>query len=223
MISSIVTGGQNTVAVRIPQHVKALELLDKFGIPLCAPSANPANAISATTAQHVYDYFKNDLSLILDGGPCLNGIESTIIGLQGNTPVLYRHGAISIELIEKELGIRLHQPGIHQPLHTPGMSAKHYAPNKPLLVSDDVKTTIQINRGKRLGLLTFKKHTILPEYIHHHIQLSEKMCLEEAARKLYASLYALDKMDVELIIVEKFPDEQLGKTLNDRINRAAVM
>jgi L-threonylcarbamoyladenylate synthase len=91
-IPDIVTAGKETVAVRVPNHPVALALLEKLEFPLAAPSANPFGSISPTTAMHVSNYFKENLEIILDGGACQNGIESTIIGFENNQPILYRHG-----------------------------------------------------------------------------------------------------------------------------------
>ena len=103
-ISDLITAGKDTVAVRVPNHPVALELLDKLDFPLAAPSANPFGSISPTNADHVFNYFGGKLEVILDGGECEKGLESTIIGFEENQPILYRHGSISSEEIEKITG-----------------------------------------------------------------------------------------------------------------------
>ena len=100
----MITAGKDSVAVRVPNHPMTLALLQSLDFPLAAPSANPFGSISPTTAQHVADYFPNDLSLVLDGGSCKNGIESTIVGFEGEEAILYRLGSISIEEVENVIG-----------------------------------------------------------------------------------------------------------------------
>ena len=103
-ISDLITAGKNTVAVRVPSHPLTLDLLNKLDFPLVAPSANPFGSISPTHAEHVFNYFGEELNIILDGGECEKGLESTIIGFENNQTLLYRHGAISLEEIEKIIG-----------------------------------------------------------------------------------------------------------------------
>ena len=100
-ISDLITAGKDTVAVRVPNHPVALALLEKLEFPLAAPSANPFGSISPTTAAHVLNYFGDNLNVILDGGECANGLESTIVGFENNQVILYRHGSISVDEIEK--------------------------------------------------------------------------------------------------------------------------
>ena len=141
-IPDLVTGGKTTVAVRIPNHPVALSLLTMLDFPLAAPSANPFGTISPTCAGHVYDYFKEELEIILDGGVCKSGIESTIIGFQNDKPVLYRHGSISINEIEQVVGkIKIVTSNDNTP-DAPGMLSKHYAPSTNTMLTNDVKTLI---------------------------------------------------------------------------------
>jgi L-threonylcarbamoyladenylate synthase len=102
-ISDFITAGKDTVAIRVPNHPVALELLKKLEFPLAAPSANPFGSISPTSANHVFNYFKNEFKIILDGGDCEKGVESTIVGFEGNQLILYRHGSVSIEAIEAKI------------------------------------------------------------------------------------------------------------------------
>ncbi|MBL7809709.1 MAG: threonylcarbamoyl-AMP synthase, partial [Saprospiraceae bacterium] len=127
-IPDLITGGKNTVAVRMPNHPLALALLSALKYPLAAPSANPFGSISPTTAQHVADYFREKLELVLDGGPCARGVESTIVGFPEGVPTLYRHGSIPAEDIESVLGELAYVTRKEHAPDAPGMLTRHYAP-----------------------------------------------------------------------------------------------
>ncbi|MDA9038378.1 L-threonylcarbamoyladenylate synthase, partial [Flavobacteriaceae bacterium] len=130
-----VTAGKSTVAVRVPNHPLTLKLLQELEFPLAAPSANPFGSISPTSAAHVDAYFNERLSLILDGGPCRNGLESTIIGFEDNRPLLYRHGALAINDIEKVVGkVEVNTKNDQSP-KAPGMLSRHYAPKTSTILS----------------------------------------------------------------------------------------
>ncbi|MGK0380014.1 MAG: L-threonylcarbamoyladenylate synthase, partial [Patiriisocius sp.] len=127
-IPDVITAGKDTVGVRVPNHPITLSLLKQLSFPLAAPSANPFNRISPTSSLHVEGYFKSSISMVLEGGECKNGIESTIIGFENNDALLYRLGSISIEEIEKVIGkIQVKNKSETTPT-APGMLAKHYAP-----------------------------------------------------------------------------------------------
>lgn len=219
-VSDIITAGKETVAVRIPKHSMAMELLNKLNFPLAAPSANPFKSISPTQAIHVEHYFKEKIPLVLDGGPCKNGIESTIIGFEKELPVVYRLGSISIESIEEEVGkVKILNQSNHAPI-APGMLLKHYSPKTELILTNDLSTLVNKYSDKRIGVLSFdqsnKNENIAAECI-----LSPGRDYEEAASKLYAALHLLDKENLDLIIAERLPAEGLGRTINDRLERAA--
>lgn len=218
-IPDLVTSGKDTVAVRVPNHKLTLELLNLLDFPLAAPSANPFGSISPTCAEHVHGYFNDQLEIILDGGDCDKGIESTIIGFEGDLPVLYRHGSLAVEDIEKVVGPLI--TIIHDDVspNAPGMLSRHYAPKTEIIVTNDVQASIDNNREKRVGVLIFKDRVQNSEIIHQEI-LSENGDFNEAASKLYNSMHLLDKLNLDLIIAEVFPDEGLGKTINDRLQRA---
>ena len=229
MIPDLITAGKNTVAVRIPNHSMALELLRQLDFPLAAPSANPFGSISPTTAQHVNDYFKNDIKMVLDGGACQRGIESTIIGFEGDEPVIYRLGSTSIEAIEVVVGSiqiknTMGERGRSQKDIAPnasGMLERHYAPTTQTILVDNISEAIEKYSDKRIGVLAFQnpeKH----DAISFQIVLSETKDLQEAASKLYDALLQLDKQDIDLIIAERFPDFGLGRSINDRLQRATV-
>ena len=217
-VPDIITAGKPTVGVRMPNHPMTLELLKGLPFPLAAPSANPFTRVSPTSAEHVAHYFGERIPAILDGGPCQVGLESTIIGFDGNTPVVYRKGGISIEAIEEVVGkVALLTENNTAP-QAPGMLVKHYSPSTRLIVSHSVLESIQKNQHLKLGVLTFDS-----SYKGENIvlrMLSEEGDLKEAAKKLFSTLHELDALNLDLIIAEKFPETGLGKSINDRLHRA---
>jgi L-threonylcarbamoyladenylate synthase len=218
-ISDLVTGGKDTVAVRIPNHFLTLELLSKLDFPLAAPSANPFGSISPTSAEHVANYFSNTLPLVLDGGNCENGIESTIIGFENEEPILYRLGAISREEIESVIGPVLLKNNNENAPEAPGMLTRHYAPLTKTILVNDVKKEIEKYPTKKIGLLLFNNVTIDKEDVVIEI-LSKKGSLKEATANLYAAMHRLDTQNLDLIIAQKFPEIDLGNSINDRLERA---
>jgi L-threonylcarbamoyladenylate synthase len=218
-ISDLVTSGMDTVAVRVPNHPVALKLLEQLDFPLAAPSANPFGSISPTTAQHVHHYFEETLSIILDGGACEKGIESTIIGFENDEPVLYRHGAVSIEEIEMVVGkIKIVTEKSDKP-KAPGMLSRHYAPNTETHLVTNISESIHSFSDKKIGLLLFKENSDSQDCLFQEV-LSTTGDFDEAARNVYAALHRLDLSDVDVIIVEKLPDIGIGKSINDRLKRA---
>ena len=219
-IPDLVTAGKPTVAVRMPNHPLTLKLLEQLDFPLAAPSANPFGSISSTSAEHVFNYFKNTLEVILDGGECEKGLESTIIGFEENQPVLFRLGAISIEDIEKVTGkVLLKTRGSGTDLTAPGMLSRHYSPATDTYLTDNITEYLKLYRDKKIGLLLFKD-SIQANGIFHQEVLSKSGDLTEAAKELYAALHRLDKLNLDVIIAERFPDIGLGTTINDRLQRA---
>ena len=219
-IPDLVTGGKDTVGIRVPNHPLTLRLLAQLDFPLAAPSANPFGSISPTTAEHVDQYFKDSLKVILDGGECEKGLESTIIGFENDQPILFRHGAISVEDIEKVIGkllIKTHSSGTD--VAAPGMLSRHYSPTTNTYLTDNVSEYIQLFPDKRIGVLLFKDSINSNNIIHQEI-LSPSGNLNEAAKGLYAALHRLDKLNLDAIIAERFPNNGLGKSINDRLQRA---
>lgn len=218
-VPDLITAGKDTVAVRIPNHPVTLELLKNLSFPLAAPSANPFNRISPTKAIHVENYFKDSIQMVLEGGDCKNGLESTIIGFENNEPLIYRLGAISMEEIEAIIGkIRIKNKEENAP-EAPGMLAKHYSPKTKTFLSDDVESFLENHPGKKIGILSFSKNFSGPSIQKIEI-LSEKEDLKEAAANLYAALHNLDQLDLDIILVQPLPNIGLGKSINDRLERA---
>ena len=219
-IPDSITAGKDTVAVRIPNHEMNIKLLKALDFPLVAPSANPFGSISPTSAQHVADYFSNELKMVLDGGNCINGIESTIIGFENNEPILYRLGSISSEEIEAVIGKLMILNHNENTPEAPGMLSRHYSPKTKIILVDNVIEQIEKNSNKKIGVISFK------DTIYHHSLksieiLSKEGNLKQATRNLYAAMHRLDKLGLDLIIAQRFPQNDLGKSINDRLHRAA--
>ncbi len=210
-IAAGVTAGLPSVAIRIPDHPVALALLRAFGRPLAAPSANPSGRISPTSAAHVVDGLGDQVAMVLDGGPCTIGLESTIVALTGQTARLLRPGGLHREAIEALIG-PVESAG-SGPVEAPGMLASHYAPLLP------VRLDAVAAQGNE-ALLAFG-NTVASGY-RHVLNLSPRGDLDEAAANLYAHLRLLDQAPVSGIAVMPIPDTGLGQAINDRLRRAAA-
>ncbi len=220
IIPHSVTSGSHLVAVRIPNHAVTLALLKQLDFPLVAPSANPYTRISPTNSKMVDEYFGDTLPCILEGDICAKGIESTIVGFHDNAPVIYRQGAISVDAIEFIAGKSKVLATKNEKVTTPGMSPMHYAPRTRFQIVDCISNFIIQNPTLNIGVLTLGK-TVIEQSNTTCIQLSITADLEEASANLYKSMYALDGMNLDSIIIEKFPEIGIGKSLNDRIQRAS--
>jgi L-threonylcarbamoyladenylate synthase len=219
-ISHKITAGLNTVAVRIPDHPIALELLSKLDFPLVAPSANRSNHISPTCPEHVSISLGDNTPYILNGGMCTKGIESTIIGFENEVPVIYRLGAIAKEEIEKVLGVSVEVKNNKEHIIAPGMLKKHYSPKTSFIVTDSVTQFVNSNLGKKMGIIVYSK--IPPELNNHIVRvLSPNDTMEEAMSNLYKTMYDLDLLGLDIIISELLPNKGLGVSINDRLMRAA--
>ncbi len=219
-IPDLVTANQETVAVRVPNHPLALQLLNQLDFPLVAPSANPFTSISPTSAEHVENYFGNKINMVLDGGECTAGIESTIIGFDNNKVIVYRLGALALEELEKVTGsVTLLNKKDKKPI-APGMLLKHYAPKTDFILTRNVQEELDWYSDKKIGLLLFNSY--LHQYnIKYQIVLSEESDLNLAASNLYNAMHQLDKMNLDLIIAERLPEYGLGISINDRLERAS--
>ncbi len=219
-IPDLVTGGKDTVAIRMPNHPEALKLLNLLSFPLAAPSANPFGSISPTAATHVAHYFDGVLPMVFDGGVCHEGIESTIIGFEDEMPVVYRLGSTTIEAIQDEIGVVQIKNFNKANPEAPGMMAKHYAPKTRTFLTQNMSDAIIENEGKRIGLLLFDSQVMNTQIIHQEV-LSPQGNLKEAASNLFAAMHRLDDLALDIIIAQKFPDYDLGIAINDRLSRAA--
>ena len=217
-IPAIITAGKDTVAVRIPNHPVTLALLKQLPFPLAAPSANPFGSISPTKPAHVEGYFKNKIQMVLDGGSCANGIESTIIGFEDGEPIIYRLGALPLEDIEAVIGKVAIKNKKEENPDAPGMLARHYAPKTSTFLVANVFSEVKKHSGKKIGVLVFKAS--LHDKNITEIILSKEGSIQEAASKLYAAMHELDHKNLDVIIAEKFPAFGLGNSINDRLQRA---
>ena len=211
-VSLLASAGLDSLALRVPGHPLAEALLRRTGRPLAAPSANRAGALSPTSAQHVAASLGDRVPLILDGGPCPLGLESTVVDLTGRRPVLLRPGAVTREALEATLG-PVAGPGAAAAIKSPGQLSSHYAPRLPLrLYATEV--------GPREALLAFGPE--VPAGAAVTLNLSSSGDLTEAAANLFAHLHALDRPDLEAIAVMPIPETGLGAAINDRLTRAAA-
>lgn len=204
-LSELVSAGLNTVALRVPAHPIAAALLREADLPIAAPSANPSGRISSTTAAHVAAGLGQDVDLILDGGATPLGLESTVIGFDGDRPVLLRPGAIARTAIEAVAGPLA---GAGAAIRSPGQLESHYAPRAALRLnardkqSDEVLLGFGPSPGAKLNLSPAKD-------------------LKEAASNLFAMLHELDQQ-ASRIAVAPIPETGLGEAINDRLRRAAA-
>ena len=217
IIPDIVSSGLDTVGLRCPDHSLTQSLLRELPFPVAAPSANPFGYVSPTTPEHVNEQLGNRISYILDGGACKVGIESTIIGFENDSPIIYRMGGLTIEKIESVIGhvqVQLHSASNPK---APGQLKSHYSPSKKVIIGN-LEELLQKYPAQGSGIISFQKDFNSPfQFI-----LSRGGSLEEAAQNLFTALRQLDKYDVDVILTELVPDHGLGKAINDRLRRAAV-
>jgi L-threonylcarbamoyladenylate synthase len=223
-VPAIVTGGQDTVGLRVPNHPIALELLARFAGGIAAPSANRYGRISPTTAAHVRAEFGARAPLIIDGGPCAVGIESTIIDLSRGRPILLRPGAISASRIAEviEVNPELGPQGDPTTPRVSGSLPAHYAPHTPLrLVAGDVlgaEVAESLARGLRVAVLAAEARRILDRRVCWACAANDAPTY---ARDLYARLRELDASGSAVILVETPPRDEAWLAINDRLRRAA--
>jgi L-threonylcarbamoyladenylate synthase len=213
-VPDLVTAGLAFVGLRVPAHPLALQLLNRAGLPLAAPSANRFGGLSPTTASAVVEQLGPEI-FVIDGGACQIGVESTIVGFLGGEHVLLRHGGLAIEEIEKVVGHPLRErKNSAEPL-APGMLKKHYAPKTPLVLETTAKPEANC------GLLCFSRKDAKEGYDKISI-LSENGDLKEAAAQLFKALRTLDACKLKRIDVLLVPNVGLGRAINDRLERAAA-
>ena len=216
-IPDLVSAGLNTVGVRMPRHPLSLSLLQQLSFPLAAPSANPFGYISPTTAGHVHEQLGEHIAYILDGGPCEVGVESTILGFEGDTVIVHRLGGMALEeLLQHVKKLEVKAFSSSNPI-APGQLESHYAPRKPLFVG--IIHELLLQHGKQnVGVISFKD--TYPE-AEQRI-LSPSGDLSEAARNLFKALRELDNLPISAILAERVPDYGLGRAINDRLKRASA-
>jgi L-threonylcarbamoyladenylate synthase len=205
-VSLVATGGRDTVAIRVPAHPVALELLREFDGALAAPSANRFGRVSPTTAQHVLADLGDDADLILDGGPCRIGVESTIVDMTGSIPQLLRPGSIPSERIEEILNIKLESPDGQ--LRAPGMLESHYAPDCVVeLVESSQAAQIRSRQLQNSSL-----HVKILDYSHD---------LDAYAKNLYGFLRSADRAGCDVVVAVMPPARGLGIAIRDRLSKAS--
>jgi L-threonylcarbamoyladenylate synthase len=247
-VPDLATSGLPTVAVRMPSHPVALALIRAAGFPLAAPSANPFGRLSPTEAAHVRDQFQDGIELILDGGPCAVGVESTILSVTGETPMLLRAGGISredLEAVVGPIGISGMDPEHPDRPLAPGQLPGHYAPRtrlrllqqpvvrdasgRPAHGSGLMVAAVMQKSGMRLGWLGFRddlsgrsaaKNPAGP-FAAAEV-LSPGGDMREAASRLFACLHRLDRQGLDLILAEPVPETGLGAAIMDRLRKAAA-
>jgi L-threonylcarbamoyladenylate synthase len=210
-LSDLVSAGLPTVALRVPSHEIARALIRAARAPIAAPSANVSGRVSATRAEHVAADFGDRIDMVLDGGPCTEGLESTIVAISGDEPALLRSGAIAAPEIERVLGRKLVRTG-GGAIQAPGMMQSHYAPRARLRLNADAPRP-------REAFLAFGAQ---PHGDGPALNLSPSGDLREAAANLFAHLRALDSPGIDTIAVAPIPAEGLGEAINDRLRRAAA-
>jgi L-threonylcarbamoyladenylate synthase len=221
-VSDLVTGGQDTVALRVPSHPVAQALLRAFGGGIAAPSANRFGRVSATTADHVRREFGATVDCVLDGGAADVGIESTIVDLSGAQPVLLRPGWITARQLHDALEMPLAVPGAESP-RAPGTLAKHYAPQTPLLMMEAdllLELAASLTRqGERVAVLARCAHQpLLPGLVW----IAAPSEAKGYAHDLYANLRQLDEAGCGTILVEAPPQEAAWAAIADRLMRAVA-
>ncbi len=219
MVPPIVTAGLDTVALRIPAHPAALNLIRAAGRAIAAPSANLFGQVSPTDAQHVSEQLADGVDLILDGGPCPVGIESTIVSLAEGGPRILRAGGVPIEQIEQIFGpIECFTGSSFRP-QAPGQLKRHYATRTTLQIATHCDPVVP--EGRRIGLLSLTAPAHPERYAAVEV-LSKSGDLREAAANLFAALRRLDHLGLESIIACPVPERDLGIAIMDRLKRCAA-
>jgi L-threonylcarbamoyladenylate synthase len=209
-LADIATAGLDTVALRVPDHPLALQLLRAADRPLAAPSANPSGKLSPTTAEQVRKGFAGRVP-VLDGGPCKSGVESTIVAVDGESLIQLRAGALALDDIEKAMGRPVVRAKKDAAISAPGMMLSHYAPD----------AAIRLDAAPQPGEAWLAFGPTAP-FAGPTRNLSESGDLHEAARNLFSMLHDLDATGSATIAVAPIPESGLGEAINDRLRRAAA-
>jgi L-threonylcarbamoyladenylate synthase len=233
IVPEIVTAGLDTVALRISAHPVFAEIVQLFGNPLAAPSANRFGRVSPTTAQHVLDELNGRIPLIIEAGPTHYGLESTIVSVRGNNIDILRRGPITAEELSEFARINV-VASPAQKILAPGQLPSHYAPRTPLRVVDNAESFSPL-KNQRVGLLAWyavsgKEDLQIPQRRTGDRRsskfaavrnLSARQDLREAAANFFRYLRELDQSDLDLIVAERVPSRGLGAAILDRLERAS--
>ena len=209
-VSLLASAGNDSIAIRIPSHPMALDLLKATGRPVVAPSANPSGKISPTTAEHVRRHLKDKVAMVLDGGRCKVGVESSVVSFLADGPKLLRQGGVPRTEIEKVLGHAIAVESHSARPYAPGQLLSHYAPHAELRLNADTPREGEAYLG--FG----------PLHAHGPWTLSARGDLVEAAASLFRLLHEIDATGVTRIAVAPVPHHGLGEAINDRLLRAAA-
>lgn len=226
------TGGLDTVAVRMPAHPIALELIKESQVPIAAPSANLATRPSPTKAEHVIEDLNGKVDMIIDGGETFFGVESTVINVTVDPPQLLRPGPFSVEELERLFG-KINVPeqargtGEFEIALSPGMKYKHYAPNKKLLVVENRNKLDKIieeleSKGYKIALLCSKE--VCQKFKDKKleiIELGSETNLYEIAKNLFDAFRKLDKLNVDLGVIHSFSEKGIGLAIMNRMRKAS--
>ncbi|MBB6174757.1 L-threonylcarbamoyladenylate synthase [Nocardiopsis mwathae] len=216
------TGGLDTVAVRVPAHPVARELLSVFGGGVTAPSANRFGSVSPTTADHVREELGGAVDFVLDGGPCLVGVESTIVDVSGGEPAVLRPGGVTREELEEALGRPVPVPGVSR-VRVPGQHPSHYAPRARVVLVEPGQVAAEAERareqGHRVGVLL--PPALADAEVKAHTVVAVPASPAEYARDLYGFLREFDRRGCDLIVACPPADEGLGLAIANRLHRAA--
>ena len=217
LVPDIVTSGLPTVAIRMPRHDVALELIRAAGRPIAAPSANPFGYLSPTEAAHVEEQLGSRIEMIIDGGPCSVGVESTIVKFHEGRIHILRPGGISFEEISKITGNPVHHERVIDLPDSPGQLESHYSPRSRLCLIDEGE---DLPENESAALLAFCRNTRKNTFIRVEI-LSETGSMHEAAANLFSALHRLDESGALIVYAERIPSTGLGVAIMDRLKRGA--
>lgn len=230
-VPKVVTGGKNSVAVRIPAHPVAQALLREATLPIAAPSANISTRLSATTAEHVQSTLGSRIDMVLDGGECAVGVESTILSLLEDPPRILRPGGISVEALSRILHVptnvlkRPRAETSEEEVLAPGMLKEHYAPDTKLIFRGQFKGQ---KSNTKVGLISFgEKYGAISEnkddYPYNEVMLLSKTGdLNEVAHNLFSALFEMDKKNLDVIVIDSCEESGIGHAIMDRLRRASA-
>lgn len=221
LVPLIVTAGLDTVAVRVPSHPAAQALLRAFGRGIAAPSANLFGRVSPTEAAHVAEQLSDRIDLILDGGRCEVGVESTILSLAGPVPRILRPGGTSKEDLAAVLGRVEWSPESSGLPIAPGQMVRHYATRTPLQIAAEDEKTAEPAAGERVGLLAFENPADAERFSALEV-LSPSGDMREAAANLFSALRNLDRLDLDRIVARPLEERGLGAAIMDRLRRCSA-
>lgn len=237
-VPDAVTGGLNTVAVRMPDHPVALALIEAAGVPVAAPSANRSGRPSPTLAEHVRLDLEGKIDAVLDGGPAGMGVESTVLDITGEIPVILRPGGVTLEQLRQVLGeVKIDPAALGEkltantPVKSPGMKYMHYAPSAPLVLFEGEpgltcraitqQAEEEMAQGKRVCILASKENAQLYPGEAVILELGSRDKPASAARRLFRHLRECDRLRVDVILVEGLAPQGIGLAVMNRLRRAA--